>query len=246
MIDDRVLSCRAVVFDMDGTILDTLEDMTDSLNFAMEQTGHRHDFRPELVRLFFGSAALVAVERALAAENGASEAMIAELGESIPPEDCGVDMAEAERILAVYKPYYETHCNIKTGPYPGIQKLLTALRGAGVRTAVVSNKPDPAVQALTVQHFDGLFDSALGEQEGMKRKPAPDMTLRALRELRAVPEEAYYIGDTEIDLKTAENAGMRCIAVKWGFRTEVYLRSRGAELFAEDAEDLLRKLGVQR
>ncbi len=245
MTDEKVFSCRAAVFDMDGTILDTLGDMADSLNFAMEQTGHRHDFTPELVRLFFGSAALVAVERALATENGAPEAVIAELGEDIPPERFGVDTAEAERILAIYKPYYETHCNIKTGPYPGIPELLSALREAGVRTAVVSNKPDPAVQALTAQYFDGLFDSVLGERAGIRRKPAPDMTLRALRELGAAPEEACYIGDTEIDLKTAENAGMRCIAVKWGFRTEAFLRSRGAERFAEDAEELLRKLGVR-
>lgn len=229
---------KAAVFDMDGTILDTIDDMTDSLNYSLRLCGHRGDFQASLVRYFFGSAALVAVERALASEAGAPQELLPEIGEAVSAERWGVSRAEAERVLEVYRPHYAAHCNIRTGPYPGIAKLLQRLRSSGIRTAVVSNKPDEAVQMLVREQFPGLFDCALGERAGLRRKPAPDMVSEALRLMDMDAEGAIYIGDTEVDVRTAENSHIPCVAVSWGFRSEAYLREVGAQCIAGSAEEL--------
>lgn len=230
---------KAVVFDMDGTVLNTLDDLADSLNYALEKTGHFHDWKTEDVRLFFGSGAYVAAKRALSLERGMDKDLLVTIGtpEERLPE--GVREEDAQAILKVFAPWYVDHCLIKTGPYPGIPEVLSSLRERGIATAVVSNKLDGAVQELVRDLFPGMFDFCLGESETIKRKPAPDMTLRCMEVLGAGPETAVYVGDSEVDLQTAANTGMPCIAVDWGFRTRQFLESRGAKVIVSDAEGLL-------
>ncbi len=222
---------------MDGTILNTAGDLTDALNYAMRETGHRHDYTEEQVRGFVGSGIRTAIGRAfdeerrgLAARQGAAET---ELSRSF-------DAAETDRVRNVFLPYYETHCDVRTDSYPGIREMIRALRERGILTAVVSNKPDAAVKKLAQDYFEGLFDLAVGEQAGIRRKPAPDMTEKALAALGIRREEAVYIGDSEVDLETAANAGLPCIGCAWGFRGAAFLRAHGAELLAESAEDVRR------
>lgn len=235
------MNCKAVLFDMDGTVLNTLNDLTGAVNYAMAATGHWHDFTARETGAFFGSGALVAVARALCAEAGRPLEALEAVGTA---GDDTLDRvgAEAERVLAAFKAYYPTHCEIETKPYPGVLALMRALREHGVKIAVVSNKLDAAMQTLCARHFPGLVDFALGERDGIRRKPAPDMIAEALRVLGVSPAQSVYVGDSEVDLETAKNAGLKCVAVSWGFRGRRFLEARGAERIAGDAETLLRYL----
>ena len=233
---------KAAIFDMDGTILDTTVDLTASLNYALEKTGHRHDYTGEHTRLFFGSGALVALMRALACEGGTEPSGLLALG----TRDCPAPRElreEAERALPVFKTYYPQHSGIFTRPYPGVPGILERLRRDGVRTAVVSNKMEKAVEGLCARYFPGLFDAAAGENEpAVRRKPAPDMIEKTLETLGVSARETVYVGDSEVDLETAENAGIALIAVSWGFRSKEFLRSRGAGIIADGAEELYRAI----
>lgn len=230
---------KAVIFDMDGTILNTLDDLRVAMNYALGASGHRHDWPNETVRLFFGSAIDVAIRRALAIEAGATEADLLAIGATEDGSAFGVETADVERIKAIYKPYYEAHCNDLTGPYAGIPEAIKALRAAGIRTAVVSNKPDAAVQTLAAEIFPGLFDVSIGELPEVRRKPAPDMTAKAMHILGVSAEDAVYVGDTEIDMQTAANTGLPCISVTWGFRSRDYLTALGAQPIIDRAEEML-------
>lgn len=221
---------QAVIFDMDGTILNTLEDLTGSLNYALEQTGHRHDYVADDVKHFFGSGVRVAISRAFAEEG---QPGVAE------------DDPEVERVRKVFAPHYAAHCNDHTGPYAGIPECIAALRDRGILTAVVSNKPDFAVQTLAREIFPGCFDLAVGEQTGVRRKPAPDMTDKALKDLKVAKENAVYVGDSEVDLMTAENAGLPCIAVSWGFRSVEFLKAQGAAVIVESASEIVDWVDAQ-
>lgn len=230
---------RAVIFDMDGTILNTLDDLRVALCYAMEQCGHRSDWQNDAVRLFFGSGIDVAIRRALAMEAGAGEGDVLAIGDTTDGSAFGVLAQEVERIKTVYMPYYAAHCNDLTGPYAGIPELIRDLRAAGIRTAVVSNKPDGAVQTLAEEVFPGLFDVSIGELPEVRRKPAPDMTVKALRILGVDAADAVYVGDTEIDMQTAENAGLPCISVTWGFRSREFLTGLGAQPIVDTAAEIL-------
>lgn len=145
-----------------------------------------------------------------------------------------------QKIQEIYTPYYAAHCDIKTGPYAGILEVLEKLRAAGVKTAVVSNKPDIAVQKLVNDLFTGMFDLSVGEMDGVRRKPAPDMTEKALRDLgTADKRKAVYIGDSEIDMQTAENSGLDCISVDWGFRGRKFLEEHKAKTIVSRPEEIL-------
>lgn len=207
---------RLAVFDMDGTILDTLEDLKDSLNFALKETGFPQRTLEE-VRCFVGNGLQKLVERAT------------------PPD---ITEEEKKKIQEVFKKHYKEHCADKTRPYDGILELLCDLRESGVKTAVVSNKGDFAVQDLCRDYFDGLFDCAIGEREGVRKKPAPDSVNEVLRILQAGREDAVYIGDSEVDIETARNAGIDGIIVSWGFREKAFLAERGAELILDSAAEL--------
>ncbi len=228
------------VFDMDGTVLNPLGDLTDAINYAMAETGHRHDYTQDLVRQFFGSGVTVAIIRALATEQGTAPEDLLQVGTDHDNISGSIDAGEVKRIQEIYVPYYAAHCNDKTGPYDGIPEVLRALHAAGVKTAVVSNKPDIAVQTLVKELFDGLFDLSIGEMDGVRRKPAPDMTDKALRELGCTDKKkAVYIGDSEIDMQTAVNAGLDCISVDWGFRGRKFLEDNHASRIVSRPEELL-------
>ncbi|MCX4270045.1 MAG: HAD family hydrolase [Lachnospiraceae bacterium] len=213
---------RLVVFDMDGTILDTLEDLTDSVNYALGCLGFPIRSKQEVCG-FVGNGIRKLIEQAV-------------------PK--GTEKVLTDRVYQVFREYYRGHCAEKTQPYSGILPLLEELRRAGRKTAVVSNKADFAVQELCSRYFNGLFDTAVGEREGILRKPAPDSVYEVLRRLGVAKEEAVYIGDSDVDIETARNVGMDEIAVEWGFRTREFLEEKGAKrivsLPAQIAEIVLR------
>ena len=197
-----------ILFDLDGTLLDTLEDLADSVNYALEQHGYPQRTLEE-IRTFVG--------------NGA--AMLIKLATS--------ESEDYEQVLRTFQSYYKTHCQVKTGPYTGILDVLKEIR-AEYPVAVVSNKPDPAVKILCADYFGDVF--ALGEHAGCTRKPAPDMLYKAMEHLGV--DKAVYVGDSEVDVITAKNAGMPCISVLWGFRTEAEIREYGDSIFCTDPKQL--------
>lgn len=234
------MNYSTAVFDMDGTVLNPLGDLTDAINYAMEQAGHRHNYTQDLVRQFFGSGVTVAIIRALATEQGTEPDDLLQVGTDHDSISGRIDADEVKRIQEIYVPYYAAHCSDKTGPYDGIPEVLRALRAAGVKTAVVSNKPDVAVQTLVKELFDGLFDLSIGEMDGVRRKPAPDMTDKALRELGCTDKKkAVYIGDSEIDMQTAVNSGLDCISVDWGFRGRKFLEDNHSPCIVSKPDDLI-------
>ena len=163
---------------------------------------------------------------------------ILEIGSTVSGAVPGIDEDEVQRILEIYQPYYKAHNAICTCAYPGIKKLLIRLREAGVLTAVVSNKPDNSVTQLAEDYFGGLFDLAIGETEGLARKPAPDMNYLILNKLGVSAEDAVYVGDTEIDIATARNTGMDLIMVSWGFRPVSYQKALGAKTIVDSADEI--------
>ena len=226
---------------MDGTILDTIDDLRNALNHSMERFGHKSDFTAEEAKLFFDSGARTALLRALLREAGVPLEQLDLAGTPDAPLPQVSDAVLTE-ILDYYKPYYAAHCTIRTGPFPGIPELLADLRRAGIRTAVVSNKPDPAVQKLCIAYFPDCFDYISGEKPGVRRKPAPDMIEQALTALGVSREEAVYIGDTKIDLLTSKGAGLDCICVDWGFRPRSFLLQEGARAVASTPRQLQKLL----
>lgn len=177
------MQVKAIVFDLDGTLLDTLDDLWLSVNYTMDKLGFPHRDRRE-VRGFLGSGVRVLVEKSL-------------------PED-KKDMTD--ECLSVFKAYYDVHKDDNTRPYDGVIDMLKAVRAAGLKSAIVSNKYDAAVQQLKNVTFNGLVDFAVGEGNGIKTKPAPDGVLLALKNLGVSKDEAVYVGDSEVDLKTAFSA----------------------------------------
>ncbi len=226
------------IFDMDGTILDTLVDLCNAVNYSMGKFGHKHDFSPETMRHFFGSGAEVAITRALAVEAGASSDDVMSIGTPEQNPDLSVDLREVHQIQDVFDPYYTKNCTQNTAPFKGISEVIQKLRAQGVKCAVVSNKTDGAVQKLVKDDFAGLFDAQMGVHKGLVRKPAPDMVLAVLKELNVDPSHAVYIGDTEIDRQTAQNAGLDCISVAWGFRSYDFLHNLGASMIARTPQDI--------
>ena len=205
---------KAILFDLDGTLLDTLEDMADALNRTMDRFRLPHRSLRE-VRSFVGNGAKRLVELATGTE--------------------GDRLAE---ILAVYKEDYDRNYLIKTAPYPGIMALLDRLHEEGRLVGIVSNKPDSTVQSLSDALFEGKADISVGERAGIRRKPAPDTVLAAMEALGVTKAEAVYVGDSEVDVMTARAAGVPCISVTWGFRDRDALEAAGAETFADNCEAL--------
>ena len=208
---------KLVIFDMDGTILDTLKDLTDALNHTLREFGYQERTIEE-VRSFVGNGIRKLIERAL-------------------PK--GTDDQDIDQVFESYLPYYEAHCADATKPYDGIADMIQKLRKMGVLTAVVSNKKDPAVKTLAQTYFDGLFDEAIGERDGIRRKPAPDSVHEVLKELHIDKRDAVYVGDSDVDLDTARNAEMDAIAVTWGFRDRAFLKEHGAAVFADTPGEIL-------
>ena len=204
-----------ILFDLDGTLLNTLEDLLDATNYALAQCGYPKRTLPEL-RRFVG--------------NGAENQIRMSLPAGASPEEVG-------RVLRIYKPYYTAHCQVKTRPYDGVLEALEVLK-AKHPIAVVSNKPDSAVKALCAQMFPGIF--ALGETPDCPRKPAPDMVYKACQAIGA--DTCVYVGDSEVDVVTAKNAGVPCLSVLWGFRDKADIEGAGGSHFCESPAQLTEKI----
>lgn len=207
---------RAVLLDMDGTVLDTLSDLHAAINHSFREFALPEVSR-EKVRASLGNGAGRLIRRCL-------------------PE--GADEQTAERVLGFYLPYYDSHCNINTRPYEGIVPMMERLRSAGVKLAIVSNKGDAAVKKLAREHFPGLLEAAVGESETVRRKPNPDAVLAAAEALGEKIADCVYVGDSEVDIQTAKNAAMDCISVSWGFRDPEQLIAAGAQRVADSPEAL--------
>jgi phosphoglycolate phosphatase len=211
---------KLVIFDMDGTTLYTLEDLSAGLNYALKKNGFPEK-KMEEIRLFVGNGVHSEVEH------------------SVPS---GTSQEEIEKVYEDFIPWYNIHCNDHTGPYDGILELMQHLKDHGIHTAVVSNKGDEAVQILDEKYFRGLVEIGVGEKEGIARKPAPDTVNAVLKKMNINRSDAVYVGDSEVDLETAKNAGMDCIIVLWGYRDEDFLVKKGAVHPVHTVEELEERL----
>lgn len=211
---------KMIIFDMDGTILYTLEDLKNCVNYSLRQSD-LPERTIEEVRTFVGNGIRKLVERAV-------------------PENTSIELID--KVFEDFKLYYKDHCTDYTKPYDGINELLIELRKLGYKTTVVSNKIDFAVQDLVKDYFDGLFDMAIGDRDDIENKPAPDAVYKILETFDINKNEAIYIGDSEVDIATAKNAGIDSIIVEWGFRDRDFLESHGAKVFAKEPKDVLKIL----
>lgn len=208
---------KAVIFDMDGTILNTLEDLKNATNYSLRQFGMPERSLEE-VRIFVGNGIRKLVERAVPA--GTSEEKIAQ-------------------VFDVFLEYYEIHSADNTSPYPGILELVEKLKKSGIKTAVSTNKADVPAQELGREYFNGIFDLIVGQQDGLKVKPAPDSVNKILSILDIQKKDAIYIGDSDVDVQTAKNSGLDFIGVSWGFRGREFLEKNGAKNIVDNANEIL-------
>lgn len=224
---------NTIIWDLDGTLMDTIEDLKNAVNYALRSNGMNERTLDE-VRQFVG--------------NGVRRLMELAVPESL--EGGRLNPELFERVLAEFRSYYVEHCQDNTGLYEGIADALKQLKEKGIRMAVVSNKLQPGVTELvnstvhTVGKSDALrlcdyMDVAIGERPEVARKPAPDMVLKALEELGVERDEAVYIGDSEVDVATARNSGMDCISVLWGFRDIDLLKEHGADTFVKHPSEIV-------
>lgn len=211
---------KLVVFDMDGTILNTLTDLTNSINYALNKYGYPLHTEHE-VRQYVGNGLYKTTMRAM--PSGSSE-------------------EETQKVFDEFANHYAVHSKDSTKPYPGIVELLHELKALGYKTAVVSNKADAAVVQLSEEFFPGLFDVSIGEREGVAKKPAPDEVNLALNKLNMSSTDAVYIGDSDVDMETAYNSKLDLIAVDWGFKDRSFLEERGAQIIVSSALDILKYL----
>jgi phosphoglycolate phosphatase len=211
-----------VIFDLDGTLLDTLQDLKNSVNYALAENGLPERTLDE-IRLFVGNGIRLLIERAVPADT---------------------ELTVIDQVFDRFKRHYAVHCNDYTKPYDGIMELLQALKDRGIRMAIVSNKADFAVKELAHIYFDDLITVAIGEKEseGIRKKPAPDTVNEALEELGSCRENAVYVGDSEVDIATAANSKMDAILCDWGFRDRSCLEENGAKLILSAPGELLDAL----
>ena len=207
----------AILFDFDGTVADSLPDIVYSLNVAMRQYG-LPEYEEATVAPMLGYGAHVLMRKAVPA---------------------GTPEETAEALYRAYVSYYAEHANDRTVPYPGILPMMRRLREDGLKLAVISNKPDAAVQPGAAKLFPGLLSLAVGERPEVRRKPWPDMVETAARDLGVELTRCLYVGDTEVDVDTARNAGIDCVCVTWGFRTREELKAAGGTVIIDSPEELV-------
>lgn len=207
---------KTIIFDLDGTLLDTLDDLTDASNETLVHFGYVPKTK-EYIRQCVGNGIRLLVQRIL--PNG------------LRPE-------KYEEIFQYFKEYYTNHCMIKTKEYNGISEMLKKLRDAGFNLAIVSNKNDEAVKELAKHYFGDHISIACGGKDGVRTKPAPDTVIAVLNETSTKPDECIYVGDSDVDIQTAKNAGTEIISVDWGFRTKEFLIENGAKTIVESPEEL--------
>ena len=206
---------KGILFDLDGTLLDTLQDLTDSVNYTLEKYG-------------YPTRTVEQIRQAVS--NGARNL----IAQSMTGQK---DEALVDQALSDYQAYYATHCQVKTRPYDGVLEVLREMKNR-CPIGIVSNKPDRAVKPLCADYFGEIY--ALGEQEGCPRKPAPDMVYRAMKELGI--DRCIYVGDSDVDVTTARNAGVPCVCVLWGFRDREQLEAVGGTHFCDDPKTLVKLL----
>ena len=216
------LTKRYAIFDLDGTLLDTLDDLTDSMNYMLGKHNFPLRTRNE-VRNFVGNGVRKLVERAIPTEYKADDEFI-------------------DKFYDDFSRYYNSHSDIKTSPYPGTLDMLDKLLHSGFDIAIVSNKIDSAVKSLSAKFFGERIKSAIGEKPSVRHKPEPDMVFMAMEEMGADKENSIYIGDSEVDIQTAKNAGIPCISVLWGFKDRKFLEDSGATVIVESMEELGERL----
>lgn len=209
-----------VIFDLDGTLLNTLADLQAAVNYALTQYGYPVKSLEE-VRMSVGNGVAKLMERVLPG---------------------GLENSDFESCLKAFREYYSAHIQDMTMPYPKIPELLSTLKGKGYRLGIVSNKFDAAVKQLKEDYFSETISVAIGESAGVRKKPAPDCVYKAMEELCCTKEQAVYVGDSDVDVMTAHNSGLRCIGVTWGFRDEQVLKQAGADWIVESPLDILSVL----
>ncbi len=207
---------RMAIFDLDGTILSTLEDLTASVCYALESCG-LPTLTLEEVQAKVGNGFGKLIERSV-------------------PEAAGEEVRA--RVGECFRAHYAEHCMEATHPYDGITEMFRKLRSRGVLLAVLSNKGNSAVQPMMQKYFPGLLDAAYGERPGIRRKPAPDSVNSLLAEYGVAPKDAVYIGDSDVDIDTAAAAGLDCLSVSWGFRSEEFLQEHGASRIIGSVREL--------
>jgi len=204
----------AIFFDLDGTVVDSLQDIVDAVNHTM-----RHfslpERTPDQLKPHLGWG-------------------VDHLMRAILP---GHSEAQVEAVLAHYRPYYAQHAGDKSRPFDGILPMMGRMNAAGLVQAILSNKPDAAVQPLAERYFSDVVRLAVGEREGVRRKPHPDMVEAAAARLNVPLRRCLYVGDTEVDIDTAKNAGIDCACVTWGFRTREQLKKAGATVIVDTPEE---------
>ena len=211
---------QAIIFDLDGTLLNTLDDLYSSVNHALTRFNLPVRSKWE-VRSYLGNGVRRLVEHAL-------------------PKGCDAELTE--KVFNEFREYYLEHSLDRTQPYEGIIPMLKQCKELGLKTAIVSNKLDMAVQDLHQRFFSDCIDVAIGETPDVKRKPAPDMVMKAIEQLGCIHDEAIYVGDSEVDLATAQNASLPCIAVSWGFRDKDFLIEQGAKTIIDNPKQLIDKI----
>jgi len=215
---------NTVIFDLDGTLLDTLDDLTNSVIYTMKELGFPERTREE-VRSFVGNGIAVLLQK------------------SLPKK---ADEETFGKAMNIFKKHYASHCNDQTCPYPGINELIDALSERKVKMAIVSNKADFATKELSEIYFNGRIPVAIGEKEseGIKKKPAPDTVIRSLELLDSTVADAVYVGDSEVDIATAKNADMDLILCSWGFRDVEFLKEQGGNIIIDKPEEVLSVIGL--
>lgn len=206
------------IFDLDGTLLDTIQDLATSVNYALRQC-HMPERTLDEVRRFVGNGVRLLMIRAVPG---------------------GEDNPRYQEAFDIFRSHYLEHSLDTTAPYPGIIDMLERLKAGGKRLAVVSNKFDTATKKLIRHFFGNLIEVAIGENEaaGVRKKPAPDTVNEALHQLGVGKEDAVYVGDSDVDLQTARNSGLPCISVLWGFRDREFLLENGATTFVQSPDNI--------
>ena len=208
---------NTIIFDLDGTLLNTLEGLKNSTNFALKKF-NSPEITLEQTRSFVGNGVRKLIERAIPN------------GEQNP---------DFEKCLNTFKEHYSKTMYQKTVAYDGIEDMLTELKKRGVKTGVVSNKFDTAVKELCKNYFDGLIIVAIGESPNVRKKPAPDSVLKAMKILGAKPENTLYVGDSDLHIQTAKNSNLKSVGVTWGFRDRELLEKEGADFIINTPCELL-------
>jgi phosphoglycolate phosphatase len=208
---------KAILFDMDGTILNTLTDIWIAVNHAFKLKGYKEQSL-DMIRQSVGNGAMTLIRR-------------------VVPKD--LDDKGIKDVFQLYQDYYDSHHTENTGPYPGIISLLQTLKQKGYKLGVVSNKFEHLVEALNQDIFQGVFDISIGETKGIPIKPAPDMLYKAIKHLNITKEEVIFVGDSDTDIITSKNAGVKSVGVTWGFRDEDILIKHGATIIINQPHELL-------